>query len=286
MRRLINLGVGVLIALVALALLFPWVVQAREAANRIKCLHNLKLISVGMENCEHDHEWLLPGTFSKAGLPPEKRLSLWATLQPYLEGGGPYFDYSKTWDDPENLYPRYGKNFERVEPWPRWQGALPVFVCPANPRKQRDDGVGLAHYVGIAGVGLDAPTLPSSDPLAGVFGYGTQGLTRDQIRLKDGLSNTMMIAETAHENGPWMAGGYPTIRGLVPDGLPYLGRDGQFSALHYGSSGFFCNPRIVTNVLFADGSMRSLAAGIDPKVFEALATWAGGERMPEGWDDY
>jgi prepilin-type processing-associated H-X9-DG protein len=37
-------------------------------------------------------------------------------------------------------------------------------------------------------------------------------------------------------------------------------------------------------VVFADGSVRSVRDSIDPKVFEALATIAGGERLPAGWD--
>ncbi len=37
-------------------------------------------------------------------------------------------------------------------------------------------------------------------------------------------------------------------------------------------------------VAFADGSVRFLRETIDPKVFEAISTIAGGEGLPQGWD--
>jgi prepilin-type processing-associated H-X9-DG protein len=37
-------------------------------------------------------------------------------------------------------------------------------------------------------------------------------------------------------------------------------------------------------VAFADGSVRFLHASVDPKVFEALSTVAGGEPLPAEWD--
>jgi hypothetical protein len=37
-------------------------------------------------------------------------------------------------------------------------------------------------------------------------------------------------------------------------------------------------------VAMADGSVRFLNDTIDPTVFEALATVAGGEPLPAGWD--
>ena len=39
------------------------------------------------------------------------------------------------------------------------------------------------------------------------------------------------------------------------------------------------------NVLFADGSARFISESIDPKVFEALSTMAGGEAVPADFDE-
>jgi len=54
---------------------------------------------------------------------------------------------------------------------------------------------------------------------------------------------------------------------------PQIGRGRPFGGYHPGGA----------NVAFADGSIKFLRETIDPKVFEALSTVAGGERLPDGW---
>jgi prepilin-type processing-associated H-X9-DG protein len=126
-------------------------------------------------------------------------------------------------------------------------------------------------YVGIAGLGTDAPSLPIGHRRAGIFGYDRQ--TR-MVDISDGASTTMMLAETRVTNGPWTAGGPATVRGLDPRRQPYLGRGQQFGGSHPGGA----------MVAFADGSVRFLHETIDARVFEALSTIAGGETLPDGWD--
>ena len=94
----------------------------------------------------------------------------------------------------------------------------------------------------------------------------------------------MALAEVT-DGGPWTAGGRATIRGVEPDGAPYLGEGGQFASFHRGGGSFSCSQPIVTTVAFVDGSVRGLTTSIAPEVFEALATIAGGEAVeviPEG----
>ena len=126
-------------------------------------------------------------------------------------------------------------------------------------------------YVGIAGLGTDAPDLPSGHPRAGIFGYHRQ--TRS-AELKDGASSTMMLAETTARIGPWTAGGPSSVRGLDPNHRPYLGRGRQFGGTHRGGA----------MVAMADGSVRFLSDSIDSRVFEALSTVGGGESLPVGWE--
>jgi prepilin-type processing-associated H-X9-DG protein len=63
------------------------------------------------------------------------------------------------------------------------------------------------------------------------------------------------------------------VRGLDPRRQPYIGDGRQFGGRHWGGA----------NVVFADGSVRFVHEGIDPHVFEALSTIAGGEPLPSGW---
>ena len=84
----------------------------------------------------------------------------------------------------------------------------------------------------------------------------------------------MLLGETTFANGPWTAGGPATVRGLNPGRRPYIGPGEQFGGSHRGGA----------MVAFADGSVRFLRDKIDPGVFEGLATVAGGEILPEGWD--
>jgi Protein of unknown function (DUF1559) len=146
------------------------------------------------------------------------------------------------------------------------KGPMPVYLCPANLNREDSAGFGLSHYVGVAGVGADAARLPKDDPAAGFFGYD-RAIKRSDI--KDGDSTTLAAIETTRDNGPWAAGGPATVRGLEPNRLPYVGRDAQFGSLHRGT----------TVALFADGSVRYVHNSIDPRIFEALATIAGGEEV-------
>src|SRR5262249_31430808 len=132
----------------------------------------------------------------------------------------------------------------------------------------------------LAGVGFDAPYLPRSNSRVGFFGYELPANKSMEISvgialtdIEDGTTVTMVAAETTRANGPWIAGGDGTVRGLDPKGPPYLGPDSQFASFHlYGS-----------NVLFADASVRFLVDSLEPRIFEGIATIAGREDLDVDW---
>jgi prepilin-type processing-associated H-X9-DG protein len=123
----------------------------------------------------------------------------------------------------------------------------------------------------MAGLGPDAPVLPSGHPRCGLFGYDR---ATKPAEITDGLATTMAVIETTSTNGPWIAGGPATLRSVDPARQPYIGRGCQFGGLH----------RTRVNVLFVDGSVRALSETIEPSVFEALSTIAGSEELPAEWD--
>ncbi len=112
-------------------------------------------------------------------------------------------------------------------------GQWKIMVCPSNPACARPGWPGLTHYVGIAGLGSDAAERPAGYPGNGIFGYDRHiGLHE----IPHGTSQTLMLIETTRENGPWTAGGFPTVRGLDSTGGLYLGQGGQFGSVLAGEA--------------------------------------------------
>jgi hypothetical protein len=91
-------------------------------------------------------------------------------------------------------------------------------TCPASDECVRDNGselwkspTPLTHYIGVAGVGADAAILPLGHPRAGVFGYDRRTLLKDGF--PDGISNTLMLIETANNPGHWAYGRTSAVSG-------------------------------------------------------------------------
>jgi prepilin-type processing-associated H-X9-DG protein len=246
---------------------FVLVGRGREAEAQNVCANNLRQIGLALHNYASAYADAFPyGTIQNDGLAQEKRLGWLVILWDFLDQWLWIFDTSKPWDDDANRITRGQGVGESV----RVVGRVQLFCCPAAKEPAEEPMPGLTSYVGITGLGTDSGSLPKENPRIGVFGYYRQTFLAE---IKDGLSTTIAVAETA-ERGPWTAGGTHTLRGLDPDRKPYLGRGRQFGGNHGGGA----------MVLFADGSVRLLRDSIDPKAFEALSTIAGGERLPAGWD--
>lgn len=150
---------------------------------------------------------------------------------------------------------------------------IPEFLNPADDRRRWKGypfhNVALTHYVGMSGIedrrNVVAAELPRSDPRAGVFGYGAVARPEE---ITDGLSQTLMVLGSGELTGPWVQGGGATIRGA---------REPYFDEITgFGSKGMA--PKGVLTV-FADGSVRSISADIDPQVFRAMCTIHGAETI-------
>ena len=173
-----------------------------------------------MVNLYHDvHDRFPAGTIPNPALPVEQRWSWHSSLLVFLDRDKPpNYKMPGLWEDAV-------QSMHVDEPWnaesnrTTVNGRLKTFVCPSYLERPEEGTPGLTTYVGLAGVGADAATLPMSDARAGVFGYDRAAKRTD---CGGGISNTIMVMETAYEVGPWAAGG-PPPRGLVSDDTPPIG---------------------------------------------------------------
>jgi len=243
--------VGVLVAL-----LLPAVQQAREAARRAQSKNNLKQIGLAVHNYADSYQHLPVGTIPNADLEkPEDRLSFFVGLLPYLDQAALYngINQKESWNAETHA------TLLKVQ--------LPVLINPSQAELPMTDGYAPTTYVGIAGIGKDAPTLKVNDPKAGMFGYERKTKFSD---VRDGLSNTMMVTEAYKNLGPWAQGGTSTIRSLTSK--PYVNGDDGIGR-GKGSGG--------VHILMGDGSVRFVSENINAETFEALSTINGGERIDE-----
>jgi hypothetical protein len=242
------------VLLLALLLAIPFVAQQRELANRTRCQNNLRILGKALTGYaqEREHDAFPPGTIPIPGVPPEGRLSWHA-----------------------GLLDRYGREdlaraVARDQPWSAepnqaaGRSFVTFLVCPSlTPAPTPADQPAPTNYIGLAGVGADAPLLPPDHLRAGIFRYdGPTPLPA----VRDGLSNTLMLGETGRDVGPWLRGGPPTVRGLDPARPPYLGVSGQFGGGH---------PHLA-NFINADGSLRVVRDDCAPAVLEKLVAIADG----------
>jgi prepilin-type processing-associated H-X9-DG protein len=244
--------------------------RARLSAMDAECKSNLRIIGSGLMTY-HDIKGHFPyGTVPNDGLPPERRLSWYVEGWPVFDQSELLIDRNDSWDSSRNLQP-ISRTVDGTD-WPTdyWR----LTICPAAPDTTLTASVSCTNYVGVSGMGGNyAAALPLTDPWAGLFGYDRRCKETD---ITNGLSKTMAVVETLIDNGPWTAGGRPTVRGLDQDGQAYLGKDGQFNSGHYSRSYFtWTKHSYSTNILFADGSVRSFTDDMDPATFEAMATIHG-----------
>lgn len=194
-----------------------------------------------------EHEHFPRGTVDADDLPPGERLSWLAALAAADPEREPQPVWDHSWRDPVN------ERFIRQR--------IPGFQNPGMEQLVDDEGFPATHFAGVAGVGADAPKLPADHPRAGLFGFNRTTTAED---VKDGTSQTMMVAGVTKDNGAWAAGGRATVRPFTK--TPYIN----------GPDGFGTGQPDGMHVLMADGSVRFLSKETDPSVIRHMAAMADG----------
>jgi prepilin-type N-terminal cleavage/methylation domain-containing protein/prepilin-type processing-associated H-X9-DG protein len=287
----IEILVVIVIIGVLTAISLPAICKAREAANRAACANNLKQLGLACHSY-HDVAQVFPPGYS-AGSSADSTATQpgwgWAAhLLPYLEQSAvrDRIDFCLPVEDPVNATARLT--------------TLPAFRCPS------DSGSSLAFAIVNANRQPITQAAPSSyaascgaaelddipGPMEGVF-YGNSRVSIASIT--DGTSTTCLIGDRASSWSmtPWagavqggiVVGGPSNPARQNPDATepaPYMclaqtreindwdDRDGALDDFHSEHAGGI-------NMLFADGTVRFLRQTMDPIVFGALGTKAGGE---------
>lgn len=179
----------------------------------------------------------------------EGQFSWLATLEvefPSTSRPGQFPLWDRGWQDPIN------EEFVRRR--------LPALINPLVPQQVGEDRYPISHYVGVAGLGVDGPTLPANHPRAGIFGIDRVTRPEDII---DGAANTIMIAGVTSGLGSW-ANPETAIRPFTQE--PYIN----------GPDGFGTGQDDGMFVLMADGSVKFLSTQTDPVVLRRMTAMADG----------
>ena len=221
------------------AIVVPVAVDAKAQLERLSQL-------VAAYSARHGH---LPAASVAAGdLDPDKRfswLALLASDQRLASFAPPV--WNRPWNDPAN------DRFVRQR--------VSQFQNPQVPRAVSADNYPATTYVGVGGLGVDGPMLPANHVRAGIFGHNRRTQRQD---IKDGESQTMMLAGVTAHLGSWAAGGNATVRPFAQE--PYVN----------GPDGFGTGESDGMSVAMADGSVRFLSKDTDPAVVRQLAAMADG----------
>jgi prepilin-type processing-associated H-X9-DG protein len=269
-----------LVVLFLAGLILPIIMHSRTKSDRIVCQNHLREIGLfGVRHASPPGEAiplqtrsdLPPGTFLNPVLPPEQRMSWYVYMLNVINEGAPSMDENDKHRPPAGLADAL-KSFEPKGTWDSPGNAtlanyrLTAAICPAQYSGLVAGNPSPSHYIAVGGLGLTTPGLSIEEAGANAGAYRYDGPTPDRL-IADGLSQTAQFVETNLDIGPWLRGGPSTLRGLDVAAEPYLGIGRPFGGCHPGGA----------YVSMVDGSVQFIRETIDPKVFLAMLTRAGGE---------
>jgi len=208
---------GVCIVGILMALLFPAVQAAREAARRSQCANNLKQIGLAMHNYNDAY-----GSFPPAYIADEngKPMHSWRVLLlPYLEQTALYGQYN--FDEPWN-----GPNNSRLA-----ATVVPIYGCPSQGAP-----ISNTSYVVVLG--------PNT-----IFRDDQPARLQD---ITDGTSNTILVIDAANTGINWLEprdldmNSVLSVSGRHPGVVQVLMADGSVRTLPVGAGGTQNLPQLLT----------------------------------------
>ena len=262
---LIELLVVSFIICVSIGIIIPGLLASHGTAERIRCLNNMRQLSLAVQNYHQAHQLLPPGVVNPTGpihnQADGKHVGWILQLLPYMEQSGLAlaFDQDLSVYDPVN---------QRAALTP-----INSLICPTDKNSGRFLGLSVSNYAGCHH-DVEAPIDADNH---GVFFLNSR-ISLDDI--EDGTSNTILFAEKlvdAPDLG-WVSGTRSTLRntGTPINSRLRAGSDfvGGFGSMHPGGA----------NVGFGDGSVRFVKESIHMDVYRLLGHRADGE--PIGGDEF
>jgi hypothetical protein len=221
--------------------------SARGAAQRNMALNHLKQIGVGAQN-HLDSTRSFPPRVRYRGYPRNDATLLpihsWQTaLLPFIEENYLFdrIDFSKPWDDEAN---------EEV-----FGTIVEPYLSPPATTLRSETNHAVSHFAGNANV-FDPTRLRRATGEIMPLSYQS---------FRDGTSKTFLAGEAEGAYRPWGDPGNTRDPAVgVKQGPNSYGRPGMEGTL----------------LIMADGSVRSISSDVDPEVFKAMGTPAGGETIP------
>jgi prepilin-type N-terminal cleavage/methylation domain-containing protein/prepilin-type processing-associated H-X9-DG protein len=286
---LIELLVVIAIIAILIGLLLPAVQKVREAASRAQCQNNLKQIGLALHNYQTSRGFFPPGGITTAqprlGI-PSGVLHGWAVfILPQLEQENLYnlYSFAVNWDNSTNAQV-VGQQ-------------LAVMQCPSVPtggnRTYTSNGTTVAagDYAPDNAIDTGPISLGLVQSVSNRNGVMQVDFLCRVLDIRDGTSNTLVIAECAGRPGQFRTGNKLVGNSQTDGG--WADREAEYithgfttdGASNPGPCAINCtnNNEIFSfhpggaNVVMADGSVRFLSQELSIQIISNLITRAGGE---------
>lgn len=301
MRRTIRGGFSLIDLLVLLAILglllaflLPALMRIRSSADRVSSINNLKMLGLACHNYHDAYRMFPPGV-------DDRNYSAVARLLPFIEQQALFtqLNFDKPCDDPVNAAVRripVKLLLSPRDPIPAVhedEGATNYLFCAGSKYSlDTNDGVFYRNSATtlqqIMGADGTSQTMMIAETLKGDGGRGEKSVARRHVQLdaaalkrltaNSGVSEFRAGKHLADDRGArWIDGRFLqasfTATRRANDGRPDVccGGKGGLSGLRTLDG--------TVPVCFCDGSVRPLSAKIEEKIWKALASTNGGEKI-------
>lgn len=181
---LIELLVVIAIIAILIGLLLPAVQKVREAANRTKCLNNLKQIGIAIHNYENNFQKFPPAGLYPTGVTSSDVYSIQARILPFIEQANLYSLIDL------NVVPGTQLNVIRQR--------IAIYMCPSETRDvERDQGGSPPKITYPQNYAANYGTWFVWDPKTGRTGDGAFPVNSNMrpADMKDGMSAIVAFTE-------------------------------------------------------------------------------------------